>query len=93
MGKALNREKLEELRDFNRQIQEESRYWRQRADELEKELAKRQDSFTAMREELDRSILHLLQLGKKFIELDNWQEERFTEVTACYNFRNYSYLL
>jgi hypothetical protein len=36
MGKALKREKLEELRDFNRQIQEESRYWRQKADELEK---------------------------------------------------------
>jgi regulator of PEP synthase PpsR (kinase-PPPase family) len=40
MGKSLNREKLEELRDFNRQIQEESQYWRQREDELEKELAK-----------------------------------------------------
>jgi hypothetical protein len=60
MGKALNREKLEELRDFNRQIQEESRYWRQREDELEKELAKRQDSFTTMRVELDRSRLQLL---------------------------------
>jgi hypothetical protein len=31
MGKSLKREKLEELRDFNRQIQEESQYWRQRA--------------------------------------------------------------
>jgi hypothetical protein len=28
MGKALKREKLEELRDFNRHIQEESQYWR-----------------------------------------------------------------
>jgi len=34
-----------------------------------------------MRVELDRSI-QCLQLGDKFIELDNWQEERFTEVTA-----------
>jgi uncharacterized protein YPO0396 len=82
MGKALNREKLEELRDFNRKIQEENWYWRQREDELEKELSKCQDSFTTMREELDKSILQLLQLGEKFIELDNWQEERFTEVTA-----------
>jgi hypothetical protein len=47
-----------------------------------KELSKRQDSFTTMREELDRSILYLLQLGEKFIELDNWKEERFTEVIA-----------
>jgi hypothetical protein len=35
-----------------------------------------------MREELNKSILYLLQLGEKFIELDNWQEERFTEVTT-----------
>jgi hypothetical protein len=28
------------------------------------------------------SILYLLQLGEKFIELDNWQEERFIEVTS-----------
>jgi hypothetical protein len=40
MGKSLNREKLEELRDFNRKIQEESWYWRQREDELEKEISK-----------------------------------------------------
>jgi hypothetical protein len=40
MGKYLNIEKLEELRDFNRKIQEESWYWRQRADEMEKELSK-----------------------------------------------------
>jgi uncharacterized protein YlxW (UPF0749 family) len=66
MGKSLKREKMEELRDLNRQIQEESWYWRQRVDELEKELSKRQDSFTAMREELDRSRLQLLQLGEKF---------------------------
>jgi hypothetical protein len=50
-------------------------------DELEKEFSKRQYSFTTMRVELDRSI-QCLQLGDKFIELDNWQEERFTEVTA-----------
>jgi hypothetical protein len=49
---------------------------------LEKELSKRQDSFTTMREKLDRSSLQLLQLGEKFIELDNWQEERFTKITA-----------
>jgi len=55
MGKALKKEKLEELRDFNRQIQEESRYWKQGADELEKELSKRQDYFSSMREKLDRS--------------------------------------
>jgi hypothetical protein len=35
-----------------------------------------------MREELDRSRLQLLQLGEKFTQLDNWQEERFTKVTA-----------
>jgi len=40
MGKYLNIEKLEELRDFNGKIQEESWYWRQRADEMEKELSK-----------------------------------------------------
>jgi len=34
MGNALNREKLDELRDFNRQIQEKSPYWKQRVDEL-----------------------------------------------------------
>jgi hypothetical protein len=52
------------------------------SDELEKELSKHQDSFTTMREELDRSILQLLQLEEKFTQLDNWQEERFTEVTT-----------
>jgi hypothetical protein len=40
MGKSLKREKLEDLRDFNKQIQEENWYWRQREDELEKELSK-----------------------------------------------------
>jgi hypothetical protein len=35
-----------------------------------------------MREELDKSKLQLLQLGEKFIKLDNWQEERFTEVIS-----------
>jgi uncharacterized protein YlxW (UPF0749 family) len=63
MGKSLKREKMEELRDFNRQIQEESQYWRQRVDELEKELAKHQDSFIAMREELDKSRLQALAVG------------------------------
>jgi predicted nucleic acid-binding Zn-ribbon protein len=70
------------LRDFSRKIQEEIWYWRQREDELEKEISKCQDSFTSMREELDKSRFQLLQLGEKFIELDNWQEERFIEVTA-----------
>jgi hypothetical protein len=50
-------------------------------DELEKEFSKRQYSFTSMMVELDRNI-QCLQLGDKFIEMDNWQEERFTEVTA-----------
>ena len=50
MGKALNREKLEELRDFNRKIEEEIQYWGQREDELEKEISKQQDSFTTIRE-------------------------------------------
>jgi hypothetical protein len=50
MGKSLNRQKLEELRDFNRHIQEESKYWRQRVDEMEKDLSKHHDSFTSMRE-------------------------------------------
>jgi hypothetical protein len=36
MRKTLKREKLEELRDFNRKIQEESWYWRQKKDEQEK---------------------------------------------------------
>jgi hypothetical protein len=36
MGKTLNREKLEELRDFNKNIQEEIRYWRKKEYELEK---------------------------------------------------------
>ena len=35
-----------------------------------------------MREKLDRRKLHLLQLGEKFIALDNWQEDRFIEVTT-----------
>jgi hypothetical protein len=82
MGKSLNREKLEDLRDFNKNIQEEIHYWRQRENDLEKEHAKRQDSFTAMREKLDKRRLQLLQLGEKFIELDNFQEDRFTKVTA-----------
>jgi len=45
MGKYLNKEKLEELRDFNRKIQEEIQYGRKRTDGLEKDLAKLQDSF------------------------------------------------
>jgi len=28
MGKSLKREKLEELREFNRKNEEESQYWR-----------------------------------------------------------------
>jgi hypothetical protein len=40
MGKPLKREKLKELRDFNRKIQEESQFWRKKEDEMEKELAK-----------------------------------------------------
>jgi hypothetical protein len=51
-------------------------------DEMEKELAKCQDSFIVMRVESYKSRLHLLQLGEKFIELDNWQDERFNEVIA-----------
>jgi RNA processing factor Prp31 len=35
-----------------------------------------------MREELDESIFQLLQLGEKFIEMDNWKEESFIEVTS-----------
>jgi hypothetical protein len=35
-----------------------------------------------MWEELDRSRLYLLQLGEKFTLLENWQDERFTEVIA-----------
>jgi hypothetical protein len=66
MGKTLKREKLEDLRDFNKQIQEESWYWRQKENELEKELSKHQDSITTMREELNRNILELLQLEEKF---------------------------
>jgi hypothetical protein len=41
-----------------------------------------QDFFTTMTTELDRSRLQLFQLGEKFTELDNWQEERLTEVTT-----------
>jgi hypothetical protein len=82
MGKALKRENMEGLRDINRQIQEESRYWRQKADELEKEFAKHLNSFTTMREELDKHTLQHLQLEDKFTQVDNWQEERFTEVIA-----------
>ena len=51
MGKYLKLHILEGLRDFNKQIQEESQYWKLKADELEKELAKCQDSFTTMRSE------------------------------------------
>jgi hypothetical protein len=40
MGKALKREKLEELRDFKGKIQEENWYWRQTENELEKYLSK-----------------------------------------------------
>jgi hypothetical protein len=36
MGKALKMEKLEELRDCNRHIQEKSWYWRKKVNELEK---------------------------------------------------------
>ena len=64
MGKALKREKLEEIKEFNSQIQEESMYWKQKAKDLEKELTTRQDSFTTMREELDKNKLQLLQLGE-----------------------------
>ena len=42
-GKTLKREKLQELQEFDRQIQEESRYWRERAKELEKELSTNQN--------------------------------------------------
>jgi hypothetical protein len=49
MGKTLNKEKLEELRDFNRHSRQECYYWRQREDELEKKLAKCQHSFIAMK--------------------------------------------
>jgi len=49
----LKREKLEELRDFNREIQEECWYWRQRVDEMEKDIAKHQEFFTTMREKLE----------------------------------------
>jgi hypothetical protein len=40
MGKVLNRENLEELRDINMNIQEEIWYWRQRENGMEKDLAK-----------------------------------------------------
>jgi hypothetical protein len=57
MGKSLKREKLEELRDFNMNIQEEREYWRYKVDDLGKELTKHRDSFTTMREESNKSIL------------------------------------
>jgi hypothetical protein len=40
MGKSLKKEKLEELRDFNMNIQEESWYWRKITDEMEKDISK-----------------------------------------------------
>jgi hypothetical protein len=73
---------LEELRDFNRKIQEESWYWRQEQMSWRKIFPSTKTPSFTMREELDKSILQLLQLGDKFIELDNWQEERFIEVTS-----------
>jgi len=77
MEKASKREKLEELRDLNRKIQDEILYWSQRVDELEKEISKHYDSFSSMKAELDRSILQLLQFGGKFTQSDNWKDERF----------------
>jgi len=57
MGKVLNRENLEELRDINMNIQEEIWYWRQRENGMEKDLAKIRNSFTSMRTELDKRRL------------------------------------
>jgi hypothetical protein len=36
MGKSLKREKLEELRDFNRKSKRKVWYWRKKVDEMEK---------------------------------------------------------
>ena len=43
MGKSLKKKKPQELQEFNRNIQEERMYWRERAKELEKELSTHQN--------------------------------------------------
>jgi hypothetical protein len=47
---------------------------------LKKQIVEHQDSLTTVMENWDKHRVHLAQLGEKVIQLDNWKEDRLTQM-------------
>jgi hypothetical protein len=49
---------------------------------LKKKFEEFQDSLTTIRTDWDKHRAQLVYLGEKFIQMDKWQEDRFTQMMA-----------